>query len=1165
MESEKNEVKEMSQEQANVQKEPVVDKLAWLTPRFYFFIACAMGLVGLVMSYFVLKTNESVGVLFSGGSVSSFISRASNGLMSLQWLLLSYYNLLLLEIIVIVLVAIYLIKKKKNHLESQILLGFSGAQLLMTILNIGKLNLIAQIITTGMSIARNMNQSIFGNSSILPWSNNVSSATQSVDGFGPGMKLLMLINLGFVAYLIYVFVKSNYFQFDAVPKVVANNNIVVANEDVDSESVETARQEQVEPVSVEKAVNENINKPDQWAWLTPRFIFIVAGAMGLVGLLTGLLALMLNGVVQQIFAGANLSDLVSGLGNLYLMLQLFILGYHNLLVLEVIVIVLAALLIFKRKLRHLWTEILLGATGIELLLSLIGYGKVGVLERLMRGDVSGIAEMTRSATHNFTQVPGQKEVEQISTAAQGFGIGLILLFVFNLVIVSYLIFVFVKSNQFKFDSGDFALGVDPSVSGQVITDNLGQVKTLAVDQASVVKNQIKSIDWNKIIHHKAFIPSCVGAGLALLAALIGPSIYKQLTKTPVDLMSGCSVEVSGLNGYGKLDYHCYADTSKIKEDISEFTNQVTYHASRESYLKNGHKIKISAQYPKEVAEKYNLNVQNAEMIYKVKGLSKPLTKPSQIEKNDVKEITDFALRKIKRLDYSYYDPDELTPKKIELKRVFYTTGSEGMDLKLVYRADFEDEYGDLHTYTPEVVIPNLVPDKHGSVENSWAHSDVTIDDNDEIDEDYWDDDVDDYYEGEKSVSVDDFVNSTESKSRSKRSTDTNGEATKTKDDADSDQTATEETREDLLKLIAGDYTVEGIGNASLITRITEDGILFHSKGHSAPVPNEDGLFETDRSFETDKIGKVRRINDYLIELEIDEVKLENQPGTVLSQDATSKEVASEATLKVGDTCLVYLKGTPVSDYPREYLAGPILGETVEESDNATETKMNVIVINKTPYCNSELAQKFGKERFGEFPQPKQEETKKDDTEKKDTKKKDKKTKSSKKDKKSKKKKSKKKKSKYAKLFQQLAGDYSYAMPTPHGSVELIFHEEGSLTIHKLFNYDLETVQEGIENIKLEKPVKQEDGSYVFKVKSTSIEGKPGDKRQDEKGLTYTVMEGPDYQEEDEFTFYFPGTDKTTFEENLRDFIVTDGSDKTDTIVIKTSKGGYFLKVKDEEE
>lgn len=164
---------------------------------------------------------------------------------------------------------------------------------------------------------------------------------------------------------------------------------------------------------------------------------------------------------------------------------------------------------------------------------------------------------------------------------------------------------------------------------------------------------------------KNIVKIIIGVFFALLilfgifTLFIKPRLNK---KEPVDinLADYVIVKTSGTNGSGKIspslnktafviDYEgqIYEEDSKkpikARNFIESLDKNITYAISKENNLKNGDKVSIVINYPKNIYDKFRVNIRNTSLNYEVEGLSED--KPE--ENNSDKKKMIAKIRKIK--------------------------------------------------------------------------------------------------------------------------------------------------------------------------------------------------------------------------------------------------------------------------------------------------------------------------------------------------------------------------------------------------------------------------------------------------------------------------------------------------------------------------------------
>lgn len=207
---------------------------------------------------------------------------------------------------------------------------------------------------------------------------------------------------------------------------------------------------------------------------------------------------------------------------------------------------------------------------------------------------------------------------------------------------------------------------------------------------------------------KNIVKIIIGVFFALLilfgifTLFIKPRLNK---KEPVDinLADYVIVKTSGTNGSGKIspslnktafviDYEgqIYEEDSKkpikARNFIESLDKNITYAISKENNLKNGDKVSIVINYPKNIYDKFRVNIRNTSLNYEVEGLSedKPEENNSDTKENDSED------KENKESETKQKEPDDKASKdKAKEYKTFIEDSFESTDTVELISVSYE--------------------------------------------------------------------------------------------------------------------------------------------------------------------------------------------------------------------------------------------------------------------------------------------------------------------------------------------------------------------------------------------------------------------------------------------------------------------------------------------
>ena len=188
----------------------------------------------------------------------------------------------------------------------------------------------------------------------------------------------------------------------------------------------------------------------------------------------------------------------------------------------------------------------------------------------------------------------------------------------------------------------------------------------------------------------------------IFTLFIKPRLNK---KEPVDinLADYIIVKTSGTNGSGKIspslnktafviDYEgqIYEEDSKkpikARNFIESLDKNITYAISKENNLKNGDKVSIVINYPKNIYDKFRVNIRNTSLNYEVEGLSedKPEENNSDTKENDSED------KENKESETKQKEPDDKASKdKAKEYKTFIEDSFESTDTVELISVSYE--------------------------------------------------------------------------------------------------------------------------------------------------------------------------------------------------------------------------------------------------------------------------------------------------------------------------------------------------------------------------------------------------------------------------------------------------------------------------------------------
>lgn len=313
--------------------------------------------------------------------------------------------------------------------------------------------------------------------------------------------------------------------------------------------------------------------------------------------------------------------------------------------------------------KDLKTLILAVLSGIETLLLAANLRIISLLNNIVSFNLNGLSNYSSYDTLNDLDNPSKL----IGYFRMSIGFGIFVL-IFSIV----LLVIFMKRSQ--------------EVYNQISIDSLKEFypKNLISSVNSLQNNQVK-----KISKKQKMIGAIV---IALIVAVFGGyNIWDNFFNyTKIDLTKHLKVTFDGRSGDGSVVFkENPVEYDKSDAQITDFVDDVDYHYSKDSGLKNGDTITVTAVYNKENAKKLKLKVVNVSKKFKVSHLIYRFSNAKQVSQKIVSTIKKVGLDEVdERANSDEHDRD------FTLNGVYFIKGDESDSLVVVYKgvAASQDDY-----------------------------------------------------------------------------------------------------------------------------------------------------------------------------------------------------------------------------------------------------------------------------------------------------------------------------------------------------------------------------------------------------------------------------------------------------------------------------------------
>lgn len=318
--------------------------------------------------------------------------------------------------------------------------------------------------------------------------------------------------------------------------------------------------------------------------------------------------------------------------------------FYAMLVIAVIIAVLAAIYFFKKD-----------KSDYVMLIEFVGYVISSALLLFSMSGINAMCKVIRVYTSgdysSYLSMDYTSMMSSIETAVDCmnyFKWVMIIMFVINLV-VFLIIKNVIKLNAFSYNLGESSGSVgggrivsyDPQ-TGEPIYENTSTTQTTNSGETVANMKAFFKTKNGKIV---------VGVIALVIIAFGGYKIYDTyFNKTAISLLENVEVEFTGYDGAGRISSCSMGDVEYDKTDaeLTSFVNSVSLDYENTGELKNGDEVTINAVYNQTTAEQLKLDVQDATVTVKVKGLTERYTKASKVPSKTssaIKKLMDEEMKK----------------------------------------------------------------------------------------------------------------------------------------------------------------------------------------------------------------------------------------------------------------------------------------------------------------------------------------------------------------------------------------------------------------------------------------------------------------------------------------------------------------------------------------
>lgn len=344
-------------------------------------------------------------------------------------------------------------------------------------------------------------------------------------------------------------------------------------------------------------------------------------------------------------SSADYSSMTTMLSTIASMITVLQILFYIMLVAAVIIAVLAGVYFFtKDKSDYVMLGEFIGYVISSALLAFSISG-VNAICKVVKIYTSG--DYTSALSMDYTSM--MSSIETAGNCLNYFKWVMIILFIANL-------FIFlVMKNIIKLSNFSYNLVDGVSIGERKVVSYDPQTGKPIYEEVSVAGNTTVS-SGEGLANVKAFFKTkngkiTLGVIAAVIIAFGGYKIYDTyFNKTAISLLGNVEVEFAGYDGAGRVTSCRMGDVEydKTNAEIASFINSVSLDYKNADNLKNGDEIKVTAVYNQTTAEELKLDVQDATVTVKVKGLTERYKKASEVPNKTssaIKKLMDEEMKK----------------------------------------------------------------------------------------------------------------------------------------------------------------------------------------------------------------------------------------------------------------------------------------------------------------------------------------------------------------------------------------------------------------------------------------------------------------------------------------------------------------------------------------
>lgn len=321
------------------------------------------------------------------------------------------------------------------------------------------------------------------------------------------------------------------------------------------------------------------------------------------------------------------SSMVSLVSTLASMITVFQIIFYVMLAAAIVIAVLAGVYFFtKDKSDYVMLGEFIGY-GISSILLVFSVSGINALCKVIKVYSSG----NYSSALTMDYISMVKSVETALNCMDYFRWIMIIMFVLNVFVLLVMKNV-IKLSNFSYSLVDGVttgngeiIGYDPQTGKPIYqqSNNPGNTTVRSGEGLTNIKDFFKTKN-GKIT---------LGVIVAVIVTFGGYKIYDTFfNKTTIRLLENVEVEFNGYDGAGRVSSCRIGDVEydKTNAEIASFVNSVTLSYDKADELKNGDEIEVTATYNQTTAEELKLDVQDATVKVKVKGLTERYKKASEV-------------------------------------------------------------------------------------------------------------------------------------------------------------------------------------------------------------------------------------------------------------------------------------------------------------------------------------------------------------------------------------------------------------------------------------------------------------------------------------------------------------------------------------------------------